>query len=73
MSRETHDKVFDPFFTTKEIGKGMGLGLSICHRIVADHAGSITIVSKENAGTEFILDLPDARSYHQSSTDLAIS
>lgn len=73
MSRETHDKVFDPFFTTKEIGKGMGLGLSICHRIVADHSGSITIVSKENAGTEFILDLPDARSYHQTSTDLAIS
>jgi C4-dicarboxylate-specific signal transduction histidine kinase len=63
MSQETRDKVFDPFFTTKEVGKGMGLGLSICHRIISDHQGIVTILSKEGAGTEFILDLPDASSY----------
>ncbi|MES2594042.1 MAG: ATP-binding protein [Verrucomicrobiota bacterium] len=63
MSRDTQEKVFDPFFTTKEVGKGMGLGLSICHRIIADHHGIVTILSKEGVGTEFILDLPDASSY----------
>lgn len=72
MSSDTHSKVFDPFFTTKEVGKGMGLGLSICHRIVADHGGMIMIDSKEGVGTEFTLDLPDAHSYHQPSTDPSI-
>ena len=33
------DKVFDPFFTTKDVGQGMGLGLTICYRIVQDCAG----------------------------------
>jgi signal transduction histidine kinase len=67
MSRETQENVFDPFFTTKEVGKGLGLGLSICHRILADHQGIITIYSTEGVGTEFILDLPEASSYRTSS------
>jgi len=71
MSRETQEKVFDPFFTTKEVGKGMGLGLSICHRIIADHQGIVTILSKEGAGTEFILDLPDASSYRSLRQEAA--
>jgi len=66
MSQETQEKVFDPFFTTKDVGKGMGLGLSICHRIIADHQGVVTILSKEGSGTEFILDLPDASSYRSA-------
>ncbi|GEP45588.1 ATP-binding protein [Brevifollis gellanilyticus] len=72
MNRETQEKVFDPFFTTKEVGKGMGLGLSICHRIIADHQGIVTILSKEGAGTEFILDLPDASSYRTMREEASI-
>jgi PAS domain S-box-containing protein len=32
-------KIFQPFFTTKEIGKGMGLGLSVSHSLVKNHGG----------------------------------
>jgi signal transduction histidine kinase len=52
------DKVFDPFFTTKDVGKGMGLGLSICNRIIADHGGRVEVRSEPGIFTEFILEFP---------------
>ena len=48
---ENLDKIFDPFFTTKEVGKGAGLGLSLCHSIILSMAGSITVQSGEGSGT----------------------
>jgi signal transduction histidine kinase len=53
--------VFQPYFTTKE--GGTGLGLAITHRIITDHAGTITIYSPPPAadkGTRVIVELPSA-------------
>lgn len=59
---EIRDKIFDPFFTTKDVGKGMGLGLSICNRIISDHGGRVEVRSKPGEFTEFIIEFPNADS-----------
>ncbi|MBK5271061.1 MAG: hypothetical protein JJE22_08610, partial [Bacteroidia bacterium] len=52
------DKIFQPFFTTKPTGQGTGLGLSLSYDIVKAHGGEIKVETKENEGTEFIIQLP---------------
>ncbi|NOY52123.1 MAG: PAS domain S-box protein [Deltaproteobacteria bacterium] len=49
-------RIFDPYFTTRE--DGSGLGLAVTHSIVTKHDGHITVTSKKNRGTTFILYLP---------------
>jgi len=53
-------RIFDPFFTTKPVGIGTGLGLFVCHSIVAGLGGEITVASEENRGTCFRVVLPAA-------------
>jgi len=53
------DKIFQPFFTTKPSGQGTGLGLSLAYDIVKAHGGEIKIETKENEGSNFIIQLPD--------------
>jgi Signal transduction histidine kinase regulating C4-dicarboxylate transport system len=52
------DKIFDPFFTTKDVGEGMGLGLSICYRIVEECDGRITVKTEPGKFCEFTLEFP---------------
>src|SRR5882724_1183501 len=52
-------RIFDPFFTTKD--KGLGLGLSICHRILEEHRGAIQVESAEGRGTSVTCFLPIAK------------
>ena len=52
------NKIFDPFFTTKDVGEGMGLGLSICYRIVQECEGRISVRSEPGKFCEFTLEFP---------------
>jgi len=60
ISSEVKAKIFDPFFTTKDVGKGLGLGLSICQAIIERHKGTIKVESKPNKGSVFTIQLPKA-------------
>ncbi|HLL77352.1 MAG TPA: ATP-binding protein [Pyrinomonadaceae bacterium] len=51
-------RVFDPFFTTKPAGRGTGLGLAVCHRIVTAHDGRIEISTGNGRGTLVRVVLP---------------
>lgn len=50
-------KIFDPFFTTKQVGQGMGLGLSICFRLIQQMGGEVRIDTEEDSHTQFTLTL----------------
>jgi len=58
VREEILNRIFDPFFTTGEIGKGMGLGLSICHTIVKNHGGTLSVESEVDKGSVFQFDVP---------------
>jgi len=61
IPREIMEKIYEPFFTTKEVGRGVGLGLSICYGIIENHGGRIEVDSQEDRGTTFRVFLPVPR------------
>jgi len=58
IPKELLGKVMEPFFTTKPVGRGTGLGLSLCFKIVEDHGGRLEIDSEPGVGTEVKVLLP---------------
>jgi two-component system NtrC family sensor kinase len=55
------NRAFDPFYTTKPVGKGSGLGLSICYGLVKEHGGEIRAENLES-GAAVTIELPRAQS-----------
>jgi PAS domain S-box-containing protein len=53
---DLQEQVFDPFFSTKDGGTGIGLSLS--HRIVVDHGGSLSVTSSKCGGAEVLIEIP---------------
>jgi two-component system, NtrC family, C4-dicarboxylate transport sensor histidine kinase DctB len=51
------NKLFSPYFTTKEVGKGLGLGLSITYEIIQEYNGDIA-VNNTKEGACFTISLP---------------
>ena len=58
IAPEDLPKVLEPFFTTKAVGKGTGLGLPICRRIVQEHHGTLDLASAVGHGTTVHIVLP---------------
>lgn len=56
IAQENLEKIFNPFFTTKT--EGMGLGLSICSRLVTENNGNIHVDSEVGKGSKFTVMLP---------------
>ena len=58
ISPQTQQRIFEPFFTTKDPGKGRGLGLAVCQRLVTEAGGRIDVSSGPGEGSRFTLRLP---------------
>lgn len=66
IDEQHRDSIFEPFYTTKAVGQGTGLGLSLVHSIVREHAGRISLDSTPGKGSRFSITLP-----HSTSTKTA--
>lgn len=58
IPEEKRTRIFEPFFTTKEPGKGTGLGLHICWKIVVDKHGGKILLLPVSSGFAFEVRLP---------------
>jgi two-component system, OmpR family, sensor kinase len=60
---ELRERIFEPFARAatridRTTGKGLGLGLAICRRIVNGHRGSVTCTERPGGGARFVVELP---------------
>jgi len=61
MTPDVVERAFEPFYTTKPVGKGPGLGLSICYGLIKEHGGEIRAENLQ-PGAVVIIELPRAQS-----------
>jgi signal transduction histidine kinase len=55
---EEVENIFNPFYTTKHWGTG--LGLTMTHRIVENHGGTIRVLNRPGEGVTIQIDIPNA-------------
>ncbi|MBX9791638.1 MAG: HAMP domain-containing histidine kinase [Pirellulales bacterium] len=68
---EVRRHLFDPYFSGRAAGRGLGLGLSKCWRILDAHGGRIEVTSAPDAGASFRLLLPAVASARVATQHLA--
>ena len=67
IDQKNLNSIFKPFFTTKNQGQGLGLGLTICQKIVSRYQGSLSVESALQQGSKFIIKLPLSERFQASS------
>jgi PAS domain S-box-containing protein len=72
IAESIRPRLFEPFFTTKPVGVGTGLGLYICHDIVAGMGGEIEVESVCGEGSLFRVMLPAALAQPKAATPAAV-
>ncbi|HXB20012.1 MAG TPA: HAMP domain-containing sensor histidine kinase [Candidatus Solibacter sp.] len=56
LTPEECERLFTPYYTTKQ--HGTGLGLAIAQSVISDHQGRISVSSRKNEGTTFLIEVP---------------
>jgi signal transduction histidine kinase len=59
LTDEVRRHLFDPYFSGRPAGRGLGMGLSKCWRIVTAHGGRIDVESTPGDGATFRVLLPE--------------
>ncbi len=70
IPKNMHKKIFERFVQSESLftrsHEGSGIGLSLVKSIMQAHGGQVYVKSKENRGSEFILELPNILSKKES-------
>ena len=77
LNAQERKRIFTPFEQVNDrkgiSGLGSGLGLSICKEYIEKHKGKISVFSRLNSYTEFIITLSMAEPPDETGTDRSIS
>jgi len=65
-------RIFDAFYTTKEVGRGMGMGLTITRRVIVAMGGNLSVKSQVGVGTEFVVRVPSAAPSNAALSNAAL-
>lgn len=57
IAPEDLPRIFDPYFSARQAGRGLGMGLAKCWRIVTAHGGQIDVESRPGQGARFTIRL----------------
>ncbi len=58
ITQDILPRIYEPFFSTRPVGKGVGLGLTVCHSLITFLRGEITHRAALPCGTTCTIKLP---------------